>query len=76
MSKNHLLALEEALASKGWRVVAVLPGDDYRISATWQVERGGGQSRLFIDFDGLEPGGITACRWKRVMAARSAGWSP
>jgi hypothetical protein len=57
MSKNHLLALEEALASKDWRAVAVLPGNDYRISATWQIERGSGQSRLFIDFDGLERGG-------------------
>jgi hypothetical protein len=53
MSKPHLRALENALARKGWRVVAVLPGDDYRISATWEIQRDGNQPSLFIDFEGM-----------------------
>jgi hypothetical protein len=53
VSKQHLQALEEALLRKGWRVVAVHPGDDHRISATWEIQRGGSPT-LFIDFDGME----------------------
>jgi hypothetical protein len=53
MSKPHLRALEEALARRGWRVAAVHPGDDYRISATWEIRRSGDRSSLFIDFDGM-----------------------
>ena len=53
VSKPHLQALEEALLRKGWRIIAVHPGDDYRISATWEIQRGSGQPSLFIDFDGL-----------------------
>lgn len=37
-------------------MVAVHPGDDYRISASWELHRGGGD-RLFLDFDGLSPDG-------------------
>jgi hypothetical protein len=54
VSKPHLLALEEALLRKGWRVVAVHPGDDYRISATWEIQRSSRGPSLFIDFDGLD----------------------
>jgi hypothetical protein len=56
MSKPHLRALEEALARRGWRLVAAHPGDDYRISATWEI-RCSGHSSLFIDFDGMGPDG-------------------
>jgi hypothetical protein len=54
MSKPHLRALEEALLRKGWRVIAVYPGDGYRISATWEVQRSSRQPNRFIDFDGLD----------------------
>jgi hypothetical protein len=57
MSNSHLHALEEALARRGWRVVSVLPGDDYRISATWEVRRSTSRPSLFIDFDGMGPDG-------------------
>lgn len=53
MSKPHLRALEEALARKGWRILAVHPGDDYQISATWEIQRSSNEPSLFIDFDGL-----------------------
>jgi hypothetical protein len=51
---RHLKALEEALRRKGWRIIAVHPGDDYAISATWEIQRSGRQASLFIDFDGME----------------------
>jgi hypothetical protein len=57
MSKPHLRALEEALARRGWRVVAVRPGDGYHISATWEVRRSTSQPSILIDFEGMEPGG-------------------
>lgn len=59
MSKPHLRELEEALARKGWRIVAVHPGDDYRIAATWEIQRSSSQPSLFIDFDGMGPEGDT-----------------
>jgi hypothetical protein len=46
--------MEEALRRKGWRVIAVHPGDDYRISATWEIQRSNRQPSQFIDFDGLD----------------------
>jgi hypothetical protein len=54
MSKDHLRDLEEALLRKGWRIIAVHPGDDYRISATWEIRRSNSQPSEFIDFDGLD----------------------
>jgi hypothetical protein len=54
VSKPHLQALEEALLRKGWRVIAVHAGDDYRISATWEIQRSSRQACLFIDFDGMD----------------------
>jgi hypothetical protein len=51
MSKPHLQRLQEALGRKGWRIVAVHPGDGYRISATWEVQRNSRQPSAFIDFE-------------------------
>ena len=56
MSQPHLRALEEALVRRGWRTVAVHPGDDYHISATWEIQRSG-QPSLLLDFDGMDPAG-------------------
>jgi hypothetical protein len=53
VSTQHLQTLEEALLRKGWRVAAVHPGDDYRISATWEIQRGGSPP-VFIDFEGMD----------------------
>ena len=61
MSAPHLRTLEAALAGRGWRVVAVHPGDGYGVSATWELERGGRAGALQIDFDGLGPDG-DVCR--------------
>jgi hypothetical protein len=53
MSRPHLRALEAALARKGWRVVAIHPGNDYDITVTWEVRRSASEPSLFIDFYGL-----------------------
>lgn len=53
MSKPHLRALEAALDRKGWRVIAVHPGNGYDIAATWEIHRSASEPSLFIDFDGL-----------------------
>jgi hypothetical protein len=36
--------------------MAVHPGNGYRVSATWEIRRGG-QPSLFLDFDGMAPEG-------------------
>jgi hypothetical protein len=54
VSKPHLRLLEESLASKGWRVVAVHPGNDYDISATWEIQRSTSEPSLLIDFEGMD----------------------
>jgi hypothetical protein len=56
LSAPHLRALEDALARRGWRVAAVHPGDDYRVSARWELHRSG-SNPILIDFDGLGPEG-------------------
>jgi hypothetical protein len=57
MSKPHLRALQDALVHKGWRIVAVHPGDDYRISGTWEIQRRSSQPGLLLDFQGMGPDG-------------------
>jgi hypothetical protein len=52
MSQPHLNALEEALLRRGWRVVAVHPGNAYDVSATWEVQRSTNEPSLLIDFEG------------------------
>ncbi len=54
MARWHLDELRNALERKGWRVVAELPGDDYRVSATWELRRSGDPRSLLIDFDGFD----------------------
>jgi len=57
MSKPHLQELEQALARRGWEVIAVHPGDGYSISATWEILRSSRQPSLFIEFDGMDADG-------------------
>ena len=52
MAQWHLEELRAALSQQGWRVTQELPGDDYEISGTWQVERAGNRQPLLIDFEG------------------------
>ena len=54
MAEWHLRELESCLAERGWRIVAVHPGDGYRISGTWELERGRDE-RILLDFEGLDP---------------------
>jgi hypothetical protein len=42
------------LEARGWRIVAELSGDDYRVSATWEIERSTQRPSVFIDFDRLD----------------------
>ena len=50
----HLQEIRDALESRGWRFVAEHPGDDYRVSATWEIERSTKKPPVFIDFNGLD----------------------
>lgn len=54
MAQWHLDELEQALSKRGWRLVARLQGDGYRVSVTWQLERGNDARKIFVDFDGLD----------------------
>ena len=54
MAGWHLKALDHALTQRGWRVVAVHPGNDLNVSASWEIQRSTEEPPLFIDFDGLD----------------------
>ena len=53
MATWHLEELRNALERRGWRCVE-LPGDDRRISATWELSRAGDERHLHVDFEGLD----------------------
>ncbi|HET9789244.1 MAG TPA: hypothetical protein VFP47_19065 [Pyrinomonadaceae bacterium] len=50
----HLQEIRDALESRGWRLVAERPGDEYRVSATWEIERSTKKPSVLIDFAGLD----------------------
>ncbi len=54
MADWHLEEIRNELEKFGWRFVAELPGDDYRISATWEFSRDKTEPNIIIDFDGLD----------------------
>ena len=55
MADWHLTELRAALERCGWHFESELPGDDYRVSATWSFARSGKPAQaLLIDFDGLD----------------------
>ena len=54
MAAWHLDELRAALEKRGWRVTAELPGDDYKISGTWELRRSGDERSLLLDFEGLD----------------------
>lgn len=53
MAQWHLDEIRSALEPHGWRVTLELPGDEYKVSATWELRRAGDTRTLIIDFDGL-----------------------
>lgn len=53
MAQWHLDDLRSALERNGWRI-AEAPGDGYRISATWVLDRSAQTASVLIDFDGLD----------------------
>lgn len=54
MATWHLTELRAALEKHGWLLVAELPGDDYAISGTWELQRSGDPRTLHLDFEGLD----------------------
>lgn len=54
MAEWHLEELRDALEKKGWRIIAELPGDDYAISAVWEIQRSARRPSLFIEFNGKD----------------------
>lgn len=54
MAQWHLDELRIALERSGWRLTSELPGDDYRISGSWTLQRSGNTAGLIIDFEGLD----------------------
>jgi hypothetical protein len=50
----HLEDLRNGLQAKGWRILAEHPGDECRISGTWEIQRSTCRPTLFIDFEGLD----------------------
>ena len=55
MAQWHLEQLRESLERRGWRLASEMPGDDYRISGSWAMERfGNPPGKLIIDFEGLD----------------------
>ena len=54
MAEWHLKELRDALEQGGWRITAERPGDDYSISATWEIQRSSKLPTILIDFKGLD----------------------
>lgn len=54
MAQWHLDELKNNIERRGWRVLSQQDGDEYRISATWVIQRRTQSEPLFIDFDGLD----------------------
>src|SRR5437764_4859629 len=73
MSPPHLRALREALARKGGRVVGAHPGDDYRTSASWEIERSNRAPKLFLDFEGMDKSGDYCLPLQKSYACQVRG---
>ena len=54
MADWHLKELRDALEQRGWRITAERPGDDYSISATWEIQRSSKLPTILIDFEGFD----------------------
>ncbi len=54
MAQWHLDELKNHIERRGWRILAQQDGDEYRISATWVIQRSTQFEPLFVDFNGLD----------------------
>src|SRR6185295_9487038 len=54
MADWHLKELRNELEKRGWVIIAELPGDNYAISASWEIQRSNKEPSVFIDFEGLD----------------------
>jgi len=54
LTVSHLNDLYAGLAAAGWTIVAQHPGDDYKISGSWEVQRSTRYPPVFIDFEGFD----------------------
>ena len=54
MSLSHLDALRNELEKHHWRITAEMPGNEYDISAVWQIARPDGSETKHIEFEGLD----------------------
>ncbi len=54
MADWHLAELEAELTRRGWRIVTVSEGNDYDVSAVWELYCGGVDQTLFVEFEGLD----------------------
>jgi hypothetical protein len=57
MADWHLAELRNALTKKGWRILAEHPGDHYRVSGSWAIQRSTKFSPVWIDFEGMDKSG-------------------
>lgn len=73
MAERHLRDLESALSRRGWRIVQVLPGDDYAISASWEVQRSTREPSVVIDFGGMDKSGDFCHPLERAYACEVRG---
>ena len=58
MSESHLRDLRNGLERRSWRVTQELPGDNYRISAVWEVARPDGKQMFHLEFQGLDESAV------------------
>ena len=51
MSEEHLTALRNVLENNHWVLVSEKPGNDYDVSAIWEISRPDGDTKLNIEFN-------------------------
>src|SRR5262245_14569426 len=73
MAQWHLDELRRSLERLGWRIVAELPGDDYRVSGSWKLQRARDPLIVTIDFDGLGGDGRNCLPMNESYACRVRG---
>lgn len=54
MADWHLEELRDALARKGWSIIAELPGGNHFTSAVWEIQRSTVMPPIIIAFEGLD----------------------
>ena len=54
MAQWHLDDLRQSLEQRGWHIVTEQICDEYRIAATWEIQRSTQVEPLHLDFEGLD----------------------